>query len=271
MSAPKPAAAVLELKSLSVERGGAKLVDGVSWSVRRGEHWAVLGANGSGKTSLVNALAGYVTPSDGVMRVMGETYGQSDWRDLRARIGLASSSILQRVEPDETALETVMSGRHAMINWWGPATDEDRKSARRMLDEIECAGLADRAWGVLSQGERQRVLIGRALIGKPELLILDEPCAGLDPAVRENFLHFLNQLARKPDAPSLILVTHHLEEIMPAFTHALILKAGRVLARGPLSEALSSKNLSAALGARAEVLRAGERFALRVAPSGRVA
>lgn len=256
---------VIRLKKLEVTRD-VPILTGVDWEVRKGEHWAVLGANGSGKTSLVSALAGYMTPTSGAMTVLGQTYGQTDWRNLREHIGLVSSSIQQKLEKGESALETVVSGRYAQINFWGKVTAEDRKAANKILRDVECEDLAEREWGVLSQGERQRILIGRALIGNPKLLILDEPCAGLDPAARESFLAFLKRLVRREGSPSLVLVTHHVEEILPLFTHALVIKSGRVLASGPAAQVLNSSVLSRAFGVPIEVQKSDGRYRLAIRP-----
>src|ERR1043166_7752320 len=251
---------VLAISSLRIRRGGTIILDGVDWRVERGQHWAILGANGSGKTSLLSALTGYFMPTAGEIVVLGRQYGRSDWRELRKEIGMVSSSIRQRMADDEPALESVISGRHAIIDFRGRATRAERSEARAILRRIECAHLAERPWLVLSQGERQRVLIGRALMAKPRLLILDEPCAGLDPAAREHFLQFLQRIGKRPDAPTLVLVTHHVEEIMPVFSHVLILKSGRVLSTGTKNTALSGKSLSQAFGEKTELRQVKGRY-----------
>jgi iron complex transport system ATP-binding protein len=170
----------------------------------------------------------------------------------------------------EPALESVISGRYAMIDFWGQPNPRDRREATRILRQIECAPLAERPWGVLSQGERQRVLIGRALMAHPRLLILDEPCAGLDPAAREHFLQFLQRLGTRRNSPTLVLVTHHVEEIMPVFSHVLVLKAGRVLAAGPKATLLTSRRLSLAFAAPGRLRKVGGRYGLTVAPGRRM-
>ncbi len=207
-----------------------------------------------------------MTPTSGTMTVLGETYGETDWRDLQKHIGLVSSSLYQRIERAETALETVVSGRYTMINFWGTITPDDRKKALEVLRRVECEKLAQREWGVLSQGERQRVLIGRALIGNPKLLILDEPCAGLDPAARENFLAFIDRLSQRKSSPNLVLATHHLEEILPLFTHALILKSGRALASGPVAQTLRSEILSEAFNTKLQIEKRNARYHLTIQP-----
>ena len=255
---------ILSVTDLCIERSGTKILRDVNWSVQRGEHWVILGANGSGKTSLLSALTGYLMPTRGEISVLGETYGRSDWRELRKKIGIVSSSVRQMMSDDEPALATVASGKYAMIDFWGRLRRTDKAAASRLLKQVECEYLADREWGVLSQGERQRVLIGRALMAKPRVLILDEPCAGLDPAAREHFLHFIQRLGAHKNSPTLVLVTHHVEEIMPVFSHVLVLKAGGVLANGTKMNALNTRNLSEAFGARMKLRQSRQRYELKV-------
>jgi iron complex transport system ATP-binding protein len=257
---------VLQVEKLHIRRGDTVILDEVSWRVERGQHWAILGANGSGKTSLLSALLGYLTPTDGRMLLLGRSFGHADWRALRQHIGLVSSSVRQMMAEDEPALETVVSGKFAMIGLWSRVTRSDRQRARQWLRRVECAPLAERPWRVLSQGERQRVLIGRALMATPRLLILDEPCAGLDPAAREHFLQFLQRLGRRQTSPTLLLVTHHVEEIMPVFSQVLLLKAGRVLAAGRKAATLTARNLSRAFNARITLGKSGGRYTLTVSP-----
>lgn len=255
---------ILTVSDLKVVRGDTVILDQLSWEVRKGEHWVILGSNGSGKTSLLSALTAYITPSGGSIEVLGERFGESDWRELRKSIGLVSSSVRQRMADEESALETVVSGKYAMIDFWGRMTPEDRRFATGILRQMECGHLAGRPWRVLSQGERQRVLIGRALMAKPRLLILDEPCAGLDPVAREHFLQFIQRLGLKKAAPALVLVTHHIEEIMPVFTHVLLLKSGRVLASGAKREVLRSRQLEIAFGAGMSLNCRNSRYSLKV-------
>ncbi len=256
---------VLHVEKLRIRRGDTVILDDVTWSVERGQHWVILGANGSGKTSLLSALLGYLPPTDGSIRLLGRSFGHADWRALRKRIGLVSSSIRQMMADDEPALDTVMSGKFAMIDLWGRGTRNDRQRALRQLRQVECAHLAERPWRVLSQGERQRVLIARALMARPRVLILDEPCAGLDPAAREQFLQFLQRLGHRKVSPTLVLVTHHVEEIMPVFSHVLILKAGSVLAAGSKADMLTARLLSKAFAARVKLSVQAGRIAMFVA------
>jgi iron complex transport system ATP-binding protein len=260
----KAAPPILSVDGLNIVRDGTVILREVDWRVQPGQHWVILGANGSGKTSLLSALTGYLMPTSGDVTVLGETYGHSDWRELRKQIGLVSSSIRQMMADEEPALESVASGRYAMIDFWGRLTRTDKAEARRLLRQVECEYLAARPWRVLSQGERQRVLIGRALMARPRVLILDEPCAGLDPAAREHFLDFIQRLGRQPHSPTLVLVTHHVEEIMPVFTHVLVLKDGAVLAAGRKATALDSAILSRAFNARMKLQKSGRRYLLKV-------
>jgi len=261
--------AVLEIRDLHVRRGKTLILSGISWRVERGQHWVILGANGSGKTSLLSALTGYLTPSGGEIAVLGRRYGETDWRELRKRIGLVSSSVRQLMSESELALHTIVSGKYAMIDFWGRVTPLDRARAMRILKQIECEYLAERPWAFLSQGERQRVVIGRALMANPQVLILDEPCAGLDPVAREHFLQFLERLGRRKKGPTLALVTHHVEEIMPVFSHALLLKAGAVLANGRKKDALGSRSLSDAFKSSVSLRKTNGRYSLTVAPAAR--
>ncbi len=244
---------VIEVSGLTVRRGTTTILDGVDWRVMRGENWVIMGANGCGKTSLLGALTGYMTPTSGTVSVFGRRFGRTDWRELRKAIGTVSSAVRQRVDDGETAMEVVASGKDAVINLWKEPEAAVVERAERLLGEIECAGLRDRAWLYLSQGERQRVLIGRALMADPPLLILDEPCAGLDPVAREKFLGFLGRLAGGDAAPTLVLVTHHVEEITGVFNRVMLLRGGRVSVSGEKGEVLTGAALGAAFGAEVEL------------------
>lgn len=253
---------VLEVSGLRVERGHTTILRGVDWRVERGEHWVILGANGSGKTSLLKALTGFLSPTSGEFSVLGRRYGAADWRELRLHIGVVTSAFTASIPPSEVTLDTVVSGKYAQLDLWHAGTRADRVGARRLLRSVGLAHLAEREWAYLSQGERQRVLIARSLMARPQLLILDEPCAGLDPVAREKFLRFVEKLARRRGAPALVLVTHHVEEITPAFTHALMLRAGRVVVAGAREKVLTSANLSETFRAPLRLGCSGGRYRL---------
>ncbi|MDA7629155.1 ATP-binding cassette domain-containing protein [Verrucomicrobia bacterium] len=254
----------LNIKSLSVQRNGKRILSNVHWQIRKGENWVVLGSNGSGKTTMLSTLLGYFVPTRGDITLLGEQYGNCDWRQLRMKLGIVSSSLRQLMAEDEPALHAVITGKYAMIDLWGKPKQADVIEAKKTLRLIECQKLANRPWAILSQGERQRILIGRALMAKPEVLILDEPCAGLDPAAREHFLQFLERMGQEQGAPTFILVTHHVEEITSMYTHALMLKSGRVIANGPMKQSLNSDNLSATFKANVKLRKRGGRYSLEI-------
>jgi iron complex transport system ATP-binding protein len=253
---------LLKVSALHVRRGPATLLRRIDWRCEAGEHWAVLGPNGCGKTTLLKALTGYLSPSRGEISLLGRHYGACDWRELREQIGVVTSVFATAIPPAEPALDTVLSGKFAQLDLWHHTTARERAAARRQLKFVGLARLAERPWAFLSQGERQRVLIARALMARPRLLVLDEPCAGLDPVAREKFLRWLDRLARGRRAPGIVLVTHHVEEIVPAFTHALLLRAGQVVAAGPRDTVLTSPNLSQAFGAPLRLSRRDGRYRL---------
>jgi iron complex transport system ATP-binding protein len=268
---------ILSLKGLKLVRDGNSILKGIDWRVEPGEHWTILGANGSGKTSLLSTMTGYLTPSAGEIEILGERYGESNWPELRKQIGIVSSSVRHQMANEEQVLLSVISGKYAMIDFWGRVKASDREEALDILRQIDAVHLAERPWRVLSQGERQRVLIGRALMSRPKLLILDEPCTGLDPVAREHFMAFINRLAAAPSlslgrvgriaAPTLILVTHHVEEIVSGFSHVLALKAGKVLAAGPRAGMLTSELLSEIFGEPVRLVDHNGRAMLIVEPS----
>jgi iron complex transport system ATP-binding protein len=260
----RPMAEILRVTGLHLARVRAEILRGVDWCVRKGEHWAILGPNGCGKTSLLKSITGYMAPTSGEIALLGRKYGESDWRDLRILIGIVTSALQASIPPAETALETVVSGRYAQLDLWAHPTRKEMSEARKLLAFVGCSPLARREWAFLSQGERQRVLIARALMARPRLLILDEPCAGLDPVAREEFLRFLDATARRRGGPALVLVTHHAEEIMPAFTHALLMRDGRVSSSGPKPRVLTTRNLSVAFGAPISVRQSRGRYSASI-------
>jgi iron complex transport system ATP-binding protein len=269
MSSARSASPILALQKLRLRRGDVSILRDVSWEVTSGQHWIILGANGSGKSSLLAVLSGYLPPTAGSCSVLGQTFGESDWRDLRTHLGIVSAPLASLMHPEEPAARTVLTGRDGSIDLWGPVSKTERAEALQWLRKVEAEELADRPWGVLSQGERQRVLIARALIRSPKLLILDEPCAGLDPVARESLLAFLARLIRRKDGTAIVLVTHHVEEILPEFTHALLLHEGAVAAAGPIHTSLTEANLGRIFNAPLNLSRHSGRYRLTIVPPRR--
>ncbi len=255
-------AAALCVEGVGFRRGGRIILRDVTWQVRAGEHWCVLGPNGCGKTTLINVITGYDSPTTGAIRVGNDAYGETDWREVRKRVGLVSSVLGTMIEHSEPVTDVVASGRDAKLNLIERVPRKIAAEARALLHEIGCAHLTDSRWGVLSQGERQKVLICRALMARFSVLILDEPCAGLDPVAREHFLAWMERLARRADAPSLVMVTHHVEEILPCMSHVLLLKDGAVYAHGEKHRVLNSRALSDVYGAKMKLQRRCERYHL---------
>ncbi|MDT9592413.1 ABC transporter ATP-binding protein [Nocardioides zeae] len=238
--------AVLELADVTVRRGKAVLLDEVTWVVDEGERWVLLGPNGAGKTTLLQIAAAQLHPTSGAVGLLGELLGTVDVFELRPRIGVASAAVADRIPRGEKVRDLVISAAHGVVGRWREqyeAPDEQR--ADDLLRELSVAHLAERTFGTLSEGERKRVQIARSLMTDPELLLLDEPGAGLDLGGREDLVSTLSVLAYDPDSPATILVSHHVEEIPPGFTHAMLLKEGRVVAAGTLAATLTEANLSA--------------------------
>ncbi len=239
---------------MSVVRQGRAIVDRVDWEVTAGQRWAVLGPNGSGKTTLLQVAGARLWPTSGMVEVLGHRLGRVDVRTLRPRVALVSGSVIRQLRPGITAREVVASGRYgALETWWDTYTDADWAEADRLLGDGPGTGIGDREFGVISEGERQRVLLARALMGRPELLLLDEPAAGLDLGAREQLVGRLAALAADPTVPPWVLVTHHAEEIPPGTTHAALVRAGRLLAAGPLDEVLTAEAVSSCFGVEVAV------------------
>ena len=240
---------LIDFAKVTLRRNGRLLVGPITWSVELDERWVIVGPNGAGKTSLLRIAAAMEHPSSGTAFILGERLGRVDRSELRARIGLSSASLAQRVPDDEIVRDLVVSAGYAVLGRWRERYDDvDYAQALDMLESVGGEHLADRTYGTLSEGERKRVLIARALMTDPELLLLDEPAAGLDLGGREELVARLSDLALDPDAPAMVLVTHHVEEIPPGFSHCLILSEGSVVAAGLLSDVLTADNLSAAFG-----------------------
>jgi iron complex transport system ATP-binding protein len=240
---------VVELAEVTVVRGQRRLLDAVSMHVSEGERWVVLGPNGAGKTTLLSVLSTTMHPTEGIVGLLGDVVGTVDVFELRPRIGLTSSALADRIPRGERVGDLVMSSAYAVLGRWREQYDDlDRERAHSLMREVGVAHLADRTFGTLSEGERKRVQIARALMTDPELLLLDEPAAGLDLGGREALVSMLQVLAEDPASPTTLMVSHHVEEIPPGFTHVLMLRDGTVVAQGPLEQALNEHNLSTTFG-----------------------
>jgi iron complex transport system ATP-binding protein len=255
---------VLAFADVTVRRGNTLLLDGVSWQVEEGERWVVLGPNGAGKTTLLSIAAARMHPTSGVAGVLDEVLGAVDVFELRPRIGLSSSAMADRIPGDEVVGNVVVTASYGVIGRWREQYDDvDYARAMTLLQSLGADHLADRAYRTLSEGERKRVQIARALMADPELMLLDEPAAGLDLGGREDLVQRLGALAADTDAPALVLVTHHVEEIPPSFTDVLMLRQGRVVAAGPIELTLTEENLSETFGMPLELEQRGDRWAAR--------
>jgi iron complex transport system ATP-binding protein len=255
---------VIDVDRVSVTRGGADLLHDVSWRVELDERWVVLGPNGAGKTTLLNLASGRLHPTRGTVRVLGERLGRVDLAELHPRVGLSTVALHDRIPPDEVVRDVVVTAAWGVVGRF--REDYDRTDIARglaLLDQLGVAALAERPYGTLSEGERKRVQIARALMTDPELLLLDEPAAGLDLGGREDLVRRLAELAADPDAPALVLVTHHVEEIPPGFTHALLLREGSVVTQGLLDPTVTGENLTKTFGVGLRVTHADGRFTAR--------
>jgi iron complex transport system ATP-binding protein len=257
---------VIDVAGVSVVRGGKFLIRDVSWRVELDERWVVLGPNGAGKTTLLNIAAARLHPTSGEAHILGERLGRVDVTELRTRIGLSTVSLHDRIPPDERVFNVVVTASYAVVGRFRERYDPaDEARAWLLLTQVGMAALADRAYGTLSEGERKRVQIARALMTDPELLLLDEPAAGLDLGGREDLVARLGLLADDPDAPALVVVTHHVEEIPVGFSHALLMRDGEVVAQGLLRETITTANLTAAFGLPLRVSYSRGRFTARAA------
>ncbi|MGB9373330.1 MAG: ABC transporter ATP-binding protein [Jiangellales bacterium] len=264
--------AALEFADVTMIRSGQRLLDSVSWLVEEDERWVVLGPNGAGKTTLLSIAAAQAHPSSGYAEVLGEMLGSVDVFELRPRIGLASALLAERIPAEETVRDLVLTAAYAVVGRWRESYQGmDEAQADALLTRMGVGHLTDRTFGTLSEGERKRAQIARALMTDPELLLLDEPAAGLDLGARERLVATLDGLASDPYAPAMVLVTHHVEEIPPSMTHALLLRGGEVVAAGPVEQTLTAQSLSACFGMALQVERRDGRFSARaVRPAERV-
>jgi iron complex transport system ATP-binding protein len=255
---------VLDLAGITVRRGQATLLDDVSWTVREGERWVILGGNGAGKTTLVQLCSAQIHPSAGRASILEEVLGAVDVFELRPRIGYTSAAVAERIPRGELVRDVVVSASYGVVGRWREHYDDlDHDRARELLVEVGAGKLLDRTFGTLSEGERKRVQIARSLMTDPELLILDEPAAGLDLGGREDLVSTLSVLATDSASPAIVLVSHHVEEIPPGFTHVLMLREARVVAAGPLEDVMTAENLSATFAMSLQLSVEDGRYAAR--------
>jgi iron complex transport system ATP-binding protein len=256
--------AVLEFADVTVRRGQATLLDRVSWRVGESDRWVILGPNGAGKTTLLQVASAQIHPTDGVAGILDEVLGTVDVFELRPRIGLTSAALAERIPRHELVRDLVVSASYAVVGRWRESYDDlDHDRAGQLVEAMGATHLLDRTFGTLSEGERKRVQIARALMADPELLLLDEPAAGLDLGGREDLVATLSTLARDPSSPATVLVSHHVEEVPPDFTHALLLREGRVVVAGPIDDVLTEDHLEQTFGMPLVLTRAGGRWAAR--------
>lgn len=258
--------AVLQFAGVTVRRGGKVLLDSIDWTVEQDERWAVLGPNGAGKTTLLQIAAASLHPSSGEAYVLGERLGAVDVFELRPRIGIASAAVAQRIPNGETVTDVVVSAGYSVIGRWREAYGRvDVRRAKMLLHRLGVDGMGERFYGTLSEGERKKVQIARALMTDPELLLLDEPYAGMDVGGREDLIRRLTRFAQDPDAPASVLVTHHPEELPPGISHILLLREGRVVTVGLARDVMTADNLSATFGLPLRVERRDGRWYARAA------
>lgn len=258
--------AVAQLAGVGVRRGATRILSDVDWEVDEGQRWVMVGPNGAGKTTLLQILAARMHPTEGLVEVLDEILGAVDVFELRPRIGVASSALAHRIPVRESVRNVVVSAAWGVVGRWREAYDPmDLSRADELIARMGLTGLEERTYGTLSEGERKRVEIARALMTDPELLLLDEPAAGLDLAGREQLVRVLSDICTDPEAPATVLVTHHLEEIPRGITHALVLDRGKVLEAGPVEQVLTSENLSRAFGLPLVVTSSDGRWSARAA------
>ena len=255
---------IVNMDDVSLRRNGTYILKDINWNVKENEHWAIIGLNGSGKTSLLKMINGYVFPSAGEVTVLGKKFGQYDLRELRKSIGWVSSSLLQALYGGESAEEIVLSGLYATIGLYDKPAKKDIEKASSLLNQFGCGNFRDRTYQTLSQGERQKVLLARALISSPKLLVLDEPCTGLDVFARENFLSLVEEIGTKVSAPTILYVSHHLNEILPVFNKIMLLANGKVHSNGKKETILSESNLRNFYGRPVDVTWKNERPVLSI-------
>lgn len=252
---------VLDITNVTITRGTKTILKDFSWQVSDGQRWIIMGPNGAGKTTLVQLCLGFMYPTQGQATILGQTLGRTDVRELRTRIGVSSAATAALMPPEETVFNAVLTAAYAINGRWHEIYEpQDVDRANSMIEKWGLAQLANRTVGTLSEGERKRVLIARALMSDPEVLILDEPAAGLDVGGREDLIRRLRNLATDPFAPVILLITHHVEEIPPGFEQAMLIRNGEVFAQGRTDEVINSQTLSNAFDAALAVEKVGDRF-----------
>jgi iron complex transport system ATP-binding protein len=255
---------VLDFNNVTVLRDAKPILNNVDWQVSSNQRWVIVGPNGAGKTTLLRVAASQIHPSTGTAKLLGSTLGEVNVFELRTRIGFASNAMSVHIPNSETVLDAVMTASYGITGRWNEKYDDvDERRARRVLAEWQLDEMADRPFGTLSDGERKRTQIARAVMPDPEMLLLDEPVASLDMAAREHTISVLGNYASAPTAPAIVMVTHHIEEIPKGFTHALILSKGQVYAAGEIGSTLTTEKISGAFGFGLEVSRDGDRFRVK--------
>jgi len=251
---------ILNLINVSLVRDNRYILKRISWAINEGENWVLIGANGAGKTTLIKVISGYMWPTSGEVYVLGEKFGKVNLRELRRKIGIVSSDLFRMVPETDTVLEIVLSGKFASFGLYDTPSKMDLDVALKIIKFIGCKGLEKTKFSNLSSGEQQKVLIARALMANPKLLILDEPCVNLDIASRENFLKVVDSICQERKHLNVIFITHHLEEIMPSFTHAIILKEGEVVAQGNIENVLTDRVISDAFNVKVKIHKNNSRY-----------
>ena len=255
---------VLDFNNVTVLRDAKPILNNVDWQVSSNQRWVIVGPNGAGKTTLLRVAASQIHPSTGTAKLLGSTLGEVNVFELRTRIGFASNAMSVHIPNSETVLDAVMTASYGITGRWNEKYDDvDERRARRVLGEWQLDEMSDRPFGTLSDGERKRTQIARAVMPDPEILLLDEPVASLDMAAREHTISVLGNYASAPTAPAIVMVTHHIEEIPKGFTHALILSKGQVYAAGEIGSTLTTEKISGAFGFGLEVSKDGDRFRVR--------
>ncbi|WKB36231.1 ABC transporter ATP-binding protein [Terrilactibacillus sp. S3-3] len=255
---------IIDAKQVTWQREDNDVLKDITWQVREGEHWCLVGLNGSGKTTLLKMINGYIWPTSGSLAVLDKPFGSVDLRELRKKIGWVSSALQEQLHDYEKPEKIVLSGKFASIGLYEKFGPEDVEKAHHLLEELRCNDFLNRPYGTLSQGEKQRVLIARALMAEPKLLILDEPCNGLDIFARERLLALIEKLTEVPGGPTLLYVTHHVEEILPCFSHTLLIKKGRVYQSGLTENLMTPEIMTDFYGGKVIVERRGRRLSMAI-------